>query len=306
MENQARAAGGGIFTSDANTIRLSCTPALRSGTLRFYSREEWTSLQVPKTPDDVACAGWRKNGADDYGDDIASFAHAVNVILTQDPMMNCSTNCSCSLHACEIHDHTSGERLPLFDMTVMDAFGQPRAIGHESEVLRAELTSDDDLVARPVSVEMVNGQGTFPEITVFVESGSYNISIRFNDSKLEPFPVVLHIRPCKVGETISESRTYCQPCGGNAYSFDVDNPEAECKNCPDHASCETNVILPDGGYWHQSPCSSRVERCITFRACDYQGRKKKLSDFVREVESCQFDAAFSSSYCSTQCREVLQ
>jgi hypothetical protein len=75
--------------------------------------------------------------------------------------------------------------------------------------------------------------------------------------------ITINFRWCKPGEIISGE--VCTPCNVGTYS--VLWNATECLSCPDHTSCEAEVISLSKGYWRIDGNSTDIIECPNEDAC---------------------------------------
>jgi hypothetical protein len=126
------------------------------------------------------------------------------------------------------------------------------------------------------TVTLTNGKAIFKQ-TVFnaapgQEDVNFEISstainydmVKFLDSmSFEVQLITINFRWCKPGEIISGNA--CSHC--NAGSYSVVWNATECLSCPDHASCEAEMISLSKGYWRIDGNSTDIIECPNEDAC---------------------------------------
>ena len=89
-------------------------------------------------------------------------------------------------------------------------------------------------------------------------------------------------RPREKGEPTTESQTERFRCFARSYSFEAD-PES-CQPCEEHAECDgTSALLPEDGYWHSTPFSPVMRRCLTDEACTFVNRAGSLRAYYNDT-----------------------
>ena len=133
----------------------------------------------------------------------------------------------------------------------------------------------------------------------------YHSTSELQTLDVTPSFVTVTMRSCELSErTVSHEGEYleCHKCSSFEYNLD---PEGDvCKACPENANCEPRLIIPDDGYWHASPCSERIQGCLTSHACAFEGRSMNLRHTTHDMTSCDFDMAKIDEYQEAQCTEV--
>lgn len=127
--------------------------------------------------------------------------------------------------------------------------------------------------------------------------------IKFSQKSLPPLEIIVEVRSCSVGEALAANGTICTPCNAATYNFQP-TEETGCQPCPENAKCTSAVIVPIAGFWHQSPCSNHIQRCLTDNPCGYKDRETKLDAFVEHLDRCNLTDNEILEYANLQCTEV--
>ena len=295
VNNRARKAGGAVFMGCAQNMHIDC----------LSENEEKTGVHTEKrtrfagrlhSMDDV-CGTWRKNNAELYGDDVATF---VSTIAATVRLNGANTTVSKTTH---IGPYRSGSPLPVA-IKAVDDFGQTPAIGRDHHPVVSRLSSPDNFLPGDYSF-LVDSDLEF-NVTGYVRPTNYRILFGFAEETLENFTIEVEVQRCKIGEESSEDKTSCEPCSAATYNFDLDDEDSECLPCPDNGNCTTRVVLPNRGYWHLTPCSTHIQKCLSTDACSNVSRQHALEELTNDVESCNFNETFVKSYTEIQCSEVRQ
>ena len=298
--NAAAKAGGAILVSDPSTLRFACASKARNEHQRsFYSKQQWESLEVLQSLETV-CSSWKDNTAGMYGQTVASYARQVVKLI------RCAGGHETRIVTNDDHvipSHKSGTLLPVITLRVQDGFGQGPAISVNNDTVEATMISPDDFFTGSVKIALKNGKGKFNGVAGFQAPGKYRICIQFNDDALRTFHISVQVRRCKIGETTAANGMFCQPCNGASFNFFPDE-NTGCLACPSDGNCDTNVIRPNKAHWHQSPCSTRIQRCLSRRACDFPERSQRLMLLGKDLVNCEFSDTFLESYSDAQCRKV--
>ena len=298
MNNKAEAAGGAIFIDTVAGLRLNCSDESKEQGLQFYSRKQWTSMKRLASIDDI-CTFWEDNTADRYGPAVASFVSDI-----QKKIANAETKDLELIKGSHytIHNHRSGKPIPLIVFTLVDELGQGPAVGQNNEDIKAVMSSPEEFflgnIVKPLVVESANLSAVG-----FVQPGMYKILTEFEGSNLESFEITVEVKPCEMGEVPSGDGKFCEPCNVASYNFSPED-DSECHPCPENGDCSSQVILPNRGYWHQTPCSEHIQRCVTKEACDRHNREDALAELTQDVLTCQFDDQYLQNYTEVQCREA--
>ena len=298
--NQASSAGGAILSSDLNAIRVRCSKRSRRYPHLYLTRKEFESLDVLNSLDHV-CSEWKGNEAGVYGNTLASYARRVKKVIRYEDR---DFEEEVEGNRYVVRNHVSGTQIPSLYIEVVDALGQGPASGAGNDTVVATMASPDRLFSGAIGVRLDEGSGNFSGVAGYREAGFYDVRVDFSERSIPSFTIVVEIRGCSIGEAATANGTFCQPCNGNTYNFFPDRADPGCKSCPDNADCDTVFILPDPGYWHQTPCSVHIQECLTKRACDERQRAENLRQLADAVEECQFSEPFIQSYADAQCRKV--
>ena len=313
--NKARA-GGAIFTN--NFTMIAILPDLKGwGQSQDTNNTLGYALTLNESQFNASSVFFDKNIAvnDGYGDRAASTPFTAFLVELED----------------EEHHRTrssitksfflSGERLQ-FDVRFTDGIGQNVTF---ADILTAYISCDEDRTRKERSycdqleitgqeIALVNEDGTlsFTDVRLrglkdrtYVLRVDYSATPELQTLNVKPSYIYVTMRPCIVGETtVNKQDQYlaCQECSSSTYNLDPEG--AECKPCPENANCESRLIMPDDGYWHASPCSERIQGCLTSHACAFEGRSVNLRHMTHDMTSCDFDMAKIDEYQEAQCAEV--
>ena len=298
MDNRARSAGGAIFIDTVAGLRLNCSDRSKEEELQFFSKEQWMSMRRLVSIYDI-CPSWKNNTAERYGRDVATSAFGMRKEIADE-----QTGLPRSVNGNNytIHNHRSGKPIPVISLTLVDELGQGPVVGENNETIKAVMSSPDGFftgsVSRPLGIESANFNATG-----FVKPGVYKVKIEFEGTDLESFEITVEVKPCEMGEVPSGNGTFCESCNAVSFNFSPEE-DLECHPCPENGDCSSQVILPNKGYWHRTPCSERVQRCLTTEACDSDNREDELAELTQDVESCDFNEQYLQNYTEAQCREV--
>ena len=297
-ENEAEAAGGGIVVDRAAIIRVRCPAQTSSEESEFYSEKQLESLLGVEFTEDI-CPAMSGNTAGRYGPEIASYLSSVQKsILYGDEEDVVSVNEDAYI----IRNHKSGSPLPTIALKAVDDFGQDPAVGMDSREVFAVMSSPDGLfdgsLGAPLNLDVVH-----LTTTGFATPGTYRVIVEFDHEQINTLEITVEVKSCAMGEVPSGNGTFCEPCTASTFSFHPDDDLA-CHPCPENGNCETRVILPKRGYWHKTPCSTHIQRCLASDGCDSEDRQQDLEEMTEDVDSCEFDEGFLANYTEAQCREV--
>ena len=299
VDNEASSIGGALFSNELGAIRVACSSQDKRLKSEFYTREEWESMDSLKSNTDL-CDGWKGNRADTYGPTAASYIRTVKKTIRYDHD-NTSVVVQGNTHV--ILNQRSGSHLPTILLQATDELGQGPAIGASNETIEAIMTSPDGFFVGLIRVSLAFGEAVISGIAEFAPPGTYEILIAFSDESMETFALEVHIRECLINEAWTEEGPACRECSAAMYNFLPDD-EMGCRPCPDKAICESRVIQPVKGYWHQTPCSEHIQRCTKFKACDFADRENRLMEIGDATMTCDFDNDQLADYTEAQCRKV--
>ena len=305
--NSAIFGGGAIFANRLQGIRFQCNSSSRNDKLTFLEEKDWSSLRRI-TSDKTVCAAWRNNSADTYGQVVATEATMAKMTVEYKGE---KTEVS-SGKGFEVRDYVGGNQLPRVTVEFLDKLKQGPARMGIGDIL-ATLSTSEGFQVGNISLP-VNGQtAKFPHMIGFGLPGIYNINIRFVDiytfsnqynerEVVDSLNITVHVRNCTIGEVPVGETKICSNCSTSSYNFDPEGEE--CQPCPENGNCTTRVIIPNDGYWHASPCSVNITRCLTSYACKFDDRVETLTNLTRDMKSCSINATTVEEYQQEQCAEV--
>ena len=83
---------------------------------------------------------------------------------------------------------------------------------------------------------------------------------------------------CTGGALVRLKHSSCFRCEGDDYSFTTSRQD--CLPCEPFALCTgTTVLVPKPGYWHSSPFSPFIHRCVILEACVFANRTRLLTAY---------------------------
>ena len=279
-------------------MRVQCAAQASSEGPEFYSRKQMESLMGLEFSEDI-CPAISGNTARRYGPEVASFLSSVQTnILSEKEEDVIQVN----EDAFVIRNHKSGTPLSTITLRAVDDFGQGPAVGVGSREVFAVMSSPDGLfdgsVGVPLNLDLVHLTATG-----FATPGTYKVVVEFDQEQINSMEITVEVKSCDMGEVPSGNGTFCEPCTTSTFSFHPDDDLA-CHPCPENGNCETRVILPKKGYWHKTPCSEHIQRCLASDGCDFEDRQQDMIEATKDVESCDFDEESLENYAEAQCREV--
>ena len=297
--NRAETSGGAIFTKDPSVIRYSCSPKGTETPPKVYQADTLEELELLKSTRDV-CPEWAGNQANLYGPVIASYATSIRgyavgngQVTNERPIKN---------NELVSENHRSGDSLPVLLVEVLDGYGQSPAFGEGDAFVQATMYSPNDLFSGEFNTLVNEKRKSFPPISGFQRPGRYEIQMNFSEPGLEPLSVEVEVRDCRLGEFVQENGALCVLCSGSQYNFDPD--ASTCQPCPENGNCTTDVIHPNKGYWHRTPCSHHVQQCVSRKACDFSGRENALNELTNDMDTCKIEGTLDRDYSEAQCKKV--
>ena len=296
-DNEAKAAGGAVFIDTVAGLRLSCSDESAGQGLEFYSEKRWKSMKRLTSVDDV-CPSWKNNSAGRYGPDVASYASDVLKKVTNKKTKWLSPS---DRNHYTIRRHKSGRPI-LIAFTPVDDLEQSPAVGMDNNDIEAVTFSPNGFFVGRVKVPL-NAAVVNISTTGFVQPDEYRVQIDFEGADLESLEIIVEVQKCEIGEVPSANGTFCEPCSVASYNF-YPEEDLECHPCPENGDCSSQVILPNRGYWHRTPCAEHIQKCFTTEACDSGNREDELAKRTRDLQTCQFDDQYLQNYTEAQCREV--
>ena len=279
-------------------MRIQCPAETSSEEPEFYSRKQLESLMGLEFAEDI-CPAMSGNAAGRYGQEVASYLASIEMnILGEREGDVVSLNEDTYI----IRNHKSGTPLPTIALRAVDDFGQDPAVGSNSREVFAVMSSPDGLFDGRVGV-LLDQDVVHLTTTGFATPGTYKVVVEFDQEQINSMEITVEVKSCDMGEVPSGNGTFCEPCTTSTFSFHPDDDLA-CHPCPENGNCETRVILPKKGYWHKTPCSEHIQRCLASDGCDFEDRQQDMIEATKDVESCEFDEESLENYAEAQCREV--
>jgi len=296
LNNEAEVAGAAIQVNSVPPVRVACSD--------YPSQAEFITvpqfLELPVVDNRRHCSTWRGNriGTSDHAERIVgSYATGANIsIATQ------GTSDQPSNGELVLENVTSGDRLPDISLIAVDEFGNGPASLIRG-VLIANLSSPDEFFPGMIPLPMPNGTGVFTDVVGFVRPGTYHLRISFNSEDVEEVNIEVQVRECRIGEQRTPDFILCQPCDTQSYNFEP-NGNGSCVTCPDHSTCAGSFIVPEEGYWHSSPCSSRIQECLYEEACRSTDRREALMNLSNTFQDCSLSEEDLEQYNDQQCSTV--
>ena len=294
--NEAKVAGGGVFVGYLKAIRFRCSAEPDNERATFYKKAEWEKLRVLERADDI-CRSWRSNEALVYGQAVGTYATVAQMTTVSDEGKESVTS---SGEEYVVAQYRSGDELPAMDLRLVDGLGQKPARSYRT--VEAVLSASDSFLQGSIVVPMQRGEGSLSNIRGFVPAGSYSLTFAFGEeTAMESISITVVVIGCLIGEILSGG-SICVNCSTTTYNF---RPSSSfCQTCPEDGDCETHVIIPNEGYWHRTPCSEHLQRCLTSYACTFEDRSAKLREMTEDLKRCDFDQEWTDNYALAQCTKV--
>ena len=141
------------------------------------------------------------------------------------------------------------------------------------------ITLDSDWIAGTRVYKAVDGVVVIANTYVAgVDLRSVEVVIKTDGDRDITLRLEFSVLACDKGELPGEERKGCFRCSRFSYTFHAS--EEMCKECEDNAVCDgTTVLVPEEGYWHSSPFSPFMLRCLLAEACSFGSRKESLIDY---------------------------
>ena len=297
--NQAMSSGGGIYAGEPKAVRFSCQHLRKRDPISYFTRRQLGSMKTLRSLG-ALCPEWKGNSADVSGHAIASGAASVKKWI-YDKRENRLIEIKGNRHT--VRNHRSSDPLPLIQIEVLDEFGQGPVVAVDDEVVVATMSSDD-LLFCSLETRMPKGTGNFTGVVLFKPPGDYRVRIDFNSDSVPSLELVIQIPSCTLNQFVSENGDVCQNCGDSMYNLQPEERHPGCIPCPENGRCDGKAIRPRNGYWHQTPCSAHIQRCLTRDACNEPERDASLYRMSESLENCSFDEQYIKRYMQIQCRKV--
>lgn len=174
-----------------------------------------------------------------------------------------------------ISDWRSDDRLPVFEVVLMDVFHQGPALTKTTTSTiadydgssKATALSTDGLIPYPF-VAAVSRLGNVTIGQPLQEPGNYSLLLWLEDKAASNITVNVTLRNCTINEESGLGGKLCSPCDSNHFTLDPGN--GTCKVCPDHCNCSSWGVAPMKKHWVPSPCHPKAVECLSEAACDYR------------------------------------
>ena len=129
-----------------------------------------------------------------------------------------------------------------------------------------------------------NGRVAFNDTFARAKNGTYSLQFvsqaQQGADTVKSEVVEFLIRDCVIGE--SRSDVACIPCSDGLFSL---IPDTQCHPCPEDAVCRGGAsVIPQDTYWHSTPFSPEIHKCLVDVACKYTLRMDRLHEFFGSVQ----------------------
>ena len=298
--------GGALFVSNPATVNISCSQEHATRSSNPPSENDTQNTRTLKALDAV-CSSWTSNNAHLYGNQVASYAKKAIWCVEEKSNKGGRRWQQIEGYNHSICHHRSGDPLPSIRLQMVDAFDQGPAVKADDDAsVRVVMWSepkDHALFPGNVTMMMTNGTAEFSQINGLQVPGNYVVRIDYSDAELPGVEIDVNIRSCIIGEELSEDHKLCVQCPETQYNFSPE--ESGCRECPSHANCkQRNVIQPESHYWHDHPCSTHMQQCLSSEACVFDQRASHLAKLTEDIENCNYSTASPNEYTERQCKEV--
>ena len=262
---------GGIFSTQPAGIEVSCSPGEK-----FRMR---TNTSV--NPDDGSvdltpfCLNMTANeisdGARIEGSQAGSKAAYLSVKgLDGSQLKQVASGDSLALPCKKGSDPCHSSKLRII---VQDIFYQTITRGIDDASLRLTLVSNN--IVGDLRYTAVEGVAVINNTMAWGVGISSNVTIESESNPGVRLVLSFSTRECRPGERQQDET--CKSCPSEQYGFD---PSLDCRGCEDNAKCAGGAALvPSDGYWHSSPFSPCIHKCVHPDACSYPGRERVLTEF---------------------------
>jgi hypothetical protein len=205
------------------------------------------------------------NNSASYGQDI--FSYAVKVMQVRDGELTELTNFKNIASGLTIESQ--------IELVVVDAEGNQLTNDNNSSIKIKAIEAGTEVTGEN-TVTLTNGKATFKETVFNASPGKEEVNFRITSTAIDYDMVefldsteygtqfiTINFRWCMPGEIIDGN--VCTRCNTGTYSV-VWNA-TECLSCPDHTSCEAEMISLSKGYWRIDGNSTDIIECPNEDAC---------------------------------------
>eukprot|EP00210_Caulerpa_lentillifera_P003992 g3808.t1 len=230
---------------------------------------------------------------------IGTFGHILSITILS---LHGSTLRSISNVIFELEVIRNAKEFPKILFHAQDAFGNDHApLLFENEVL--ELSSPNRCIQKSFVFFTKNLNGTIPLIFQDVSMLKCEIDIASKEEDiLQSATLIVQSDECGINEDLTKDKKSCHTCREGLYNFQPKEIEG-CKTCPEGAQCNGTYIVPNDGYWHKSPCHSKVKQCIVKDACRRANRIQHITSFSENSIGCDLNQTRMEEYNEILCQE---
>jgi len=285
------------LTTAPSRVLLDCDYGRRRQ--QFINKTYFSSLEI--IDPERLCPSWKRNRVSsiEHGDVVGTYG--------QESLLSISSSDEVRLVQREsrmyvLENVSGGKQLPDIIVTILDGFGKGPAptLPYSFD---ARLSSPDEFFRGSYAANISAGYGRFPDVVGFVSPRNYTLEITSNNSALRNVMVKVIVRECRVGEEPTKDRRTCQDCDAFTYNFNS-SVVGGCKECPESGDCTGRFIVPNKGYWHNSPCHDHIKECLVEYACNYETRRDVLTNFTQNFTLCNTNETTLEAYRAKQCNKV--
>ena len=167
---------------------------------------------------------------------------------------------------------------------IKDIFNQ--TISGAIEDASLELTLESDAIIGDLRYEAVDGVAVINNTKAYGINRNSTLRIFSKRDPRIKIELQMSMRDCYPGEF--EQGNVCNKCPVDQYGFD--SALNKCQSCEINAKCSGEaVIIPNDGYWHSTPFSPIIRKCIHAVACSYAERSEHLTLYYEDIAEVQKD-----------------
>eukprot|EP00210_Caulerpa_lentillifera_P004282 g4085.t1 len=278
--------GGGLFVTNPESIGIVCDSNNSPNGAKTLHEVTYMRMTQNRTLDFVSelfCTDIHDNKIlgknTSEAADIGTSAVSLAFVNPNDTLRETASGDMLEL-ACENEANISCDR--TVKIAVKDKFNQTIHGGVRDSYLTIALSSAYILGDRRYTAShgIVEINNTF---THGVNVSSYlEVTVVGNEQIL--LLVNFSTRACRTGEFTQNN--LCQSCLADRYGYN--GSMTSCQSCEENFICKGNATrIPQNGYWHSTPFSPIIHRCIRPKACDYEERELHLVRFFNSPRRLQ-------------------
>ena len=279
IANNAAVRGGGVFSTSTVSVAVSCSP----GHPRWIAGQHAVALRSPAEQLKPFCLNMINNtnldttaSQSQAGTNVA-YLHAEGGIRQLAQVASGEVLCVASKKEASECD------TPLRIM-VKDVFNQ--TIGGAIDDASLELTLESDAVIGDLRYEAVDGVAVINNTKAYGIDRSSTLKIFSQRDPKIKIELQMYVRGCHPGEF--EQGNVCNKCPIDQYGFN--STLNKCQSCEVNGKCSGEAVLvPTDGYWHSTPFSPVLRKCIQSVACSYAERSEQLTLYYKDLTKVQED-----------------